>query len=648
MRRSSKLAVLAAAIVLAACSADGPTAVPDAGPVLFDVVSGNSQVGEPGVELPAPLVVIATDKKGRPVKGEVVNFRVVSGGGSMFAGSAITNQRGQAQDYWTLGMSGTQTVEVRAVDATTGEKYTFATFTATFPPPPDIDADGDGFLGSVDCNDAEPSIHPGATDDPDDSFIDSNCDGLDGDKASAVFVARNGLNVSTCGSMGAPCERISYGIQQAIALGRSRVFVATGDYPETVTLASGINIYGGYAADFSSRSFDTRATVSGAASLDGTPGQLFTMLANGLTQPTEVSGLIVRGGNATAGGTSHALVVRNDLAGNFRLSHARIIAGNGGIGVTGVAGANALSTPAAAGGNGGAAGTVLVCDDNTRGSGGGAGFANGFSGSGGQGGSGGAADINCSLLNANFNARPGQDGNDAFPFFDPFGFGGFGGGLCLAGSKGNDGRASNGANGGAGGGFSVVNGFVLTNAGTAGTLGLNGSGGGGGGGSGGCDDGIINSYGAGGGGGGAGGARAPTPGAGGGGGGASVGIFVVNASPALVAVEVLRGNGGNGGTGGNGGRGQVGGAGGAGGAATDDSRAGGAGGRGGDGGTAGSGGGGAGGASIGILVAGGATVNDSGVTYSLGAGGIGGPGGVGPLGLAPSGVTGVVVTIISK
>ena len=38
-----------------------------------------------------------------PVDNELVNFVVVGGGGSMFAGAALTNKKGIAKDFWTLG-----------------------------------------------------------------------------------------------------------------------------------------------------------------------------------------------------------------------------------------------------------------------------------------------------------------------------------------------------------------------------------------------------------------------------------------------------------------------------------------------------------------------------------------------------------------
>ena len=97
------------------------------------VVSGQEQQGAVNVELPNPVVVKVTDEDGNAIPGQIVNFRIVDGGGSVFAGAAVTNANGLAQERWTLGKTAgeTQTLQARAVDPETGAALVFATFTAT-------------------------------------------------------------------------------------------------------------------------------------------------------------------------------------------------------------------------------------------------------------------------------------------------------------------------------------------------------------------------------------------------------------------------------------------------------------------------------------------------------------------------------------
>lgn len=131
-----RMCLLAAVMVAMAACQDGGAITEkaiDPTPARMDIVAGQSQTGGVGEELPDPLVVKVVNASGDPVAKQIVNFHVVSGGGSVFAGTALTNTDGIAQERWTLGPKAgvEQKVEARAVDSGTGEKQVFATFTAT-------------------------------------------------------------------------------------------------------------------------------------------------------------------------------------------------------------------------------------------------------------------------------------------------------------------------------------------------------------------------------------------------------------------------------------------------------------------------------------------------------------------------------------
>ena len=124
------LALLSGILLAALGCADQPGSIEPTGQVTFSIVSGGGQSGLPHTELPDPLVVRARVGE-RGWIGQVVNFVVTEGGGSVFAGTALTDDEGLALDFWTLGFPGPQEVEVRAVDSKTGNKLVFATFEAT-------------------------------------------------------------------------------------------------------------------------------------------------------------------------------------------------------------------------------------------------------------------------------------------------------------------------------------------------------------------------------------------------------------------------------------------------------------------------------------------------------------------------------------
>ena len=104
----------------------------ETGPASMAIIGGNLQVGNVDEPLPDPVVVRVLDGGGEPIAGQVVNFRVTAGGGSVLAGAVRTDGEGIAQETWTLGpaAAASQELEARAVDPASGQKQVFATFTA--------------------------------------------------------------------------------------------------------------------------------------------------------------------------------------------------------------------------------------------------------------------------------------------------------------------------------------------------------------------------------------------------------------------------------------------------------------------------------------------------------------------------------------
>jgi Putative metal-binding motif len=449
------------------------------------------------------------------------------------------------------------------------------------------DYDGDGTANAQDCAPLDPAVHPGAVDRPDLSFEDSNCDGIDGDRAHAIFVAPGGDD-GNAGTLARPLKTIAAGIDAAKDQDED-VYLAGGTYTGGAELASGVGVYGGYEVITGRRSTREVTTIA------GTPQ---AALADGATRV--VLQLLTLSGRAQgAGGSAYGLRAINGS--EVVLQRVISAAGDGRPGAGGDAGRDG-----AAGGDGK---TGDPLDFGTPAPGGAAGSGANDGGDGGD----GAPDAA---------GERGVDGLTAGGLDGTAGMGGAGGvetgapGIDgVAGSAGDDGEAGAG---GTAGRFGVTDaGATWAGPGSAGDGGTGGGGGGGGGGGAGtgqdsCDgpqppdaqptgvDDPSGNGGSGGGGGGFGG----TGGSGGGDGGGSFAVYAYR-SRVVASDSILEsGDGGAGGAGAAGGEGGSGGAGGvsqtyppgqeACGAYVGD---GGAGGDGGDGGTGGAGGGGAGGPS---------------------------------------------------
>lgn len=456
-----------------------------------------------------------------------------------------------------------------------------------------------------------------SADTPDDGFIDANGDGIDGMRVGPIFVSADVGSDANLGSIEFPMRTIGAAILAASSRTSVRdVYISGGVYRETITLASGVNLYGG----FDHANGWTRSAAAGSRPIiEG--GKVGVWAAN-LSSTTRLDRLEIRSADNLILGAHTIGVVGLDNTGDLILTNCVVNAGdNEGRGVKGARGQNG-----AAGGLNGGNGGAGACDDvqggGTPGTGGSGGSSSGYTG--GAGGRGGKYTEQFGIT--------GASGHRNFADVTP---GGSGGSRCSTGNPGNQGF--DGAAGPAGSTGSGATGFL--GFGGTGSSGTPGDGGGGGGGGGGqinnapvgscmciaCVGGSGN-----GGGGGGGGGRPGTGGGGGGPGGASIGLLVRNASADATDCQINGGDGAPGGPGGDGGNGGPGGEGGLG-ASTCLSEVGrgGNGGRGGQGGDGGSGGGGRGGHSYGVVTEPNGVYAPTNSTASAGLAGVGGPGGPG-------------------
>lgn len=548
------------------------------------------------------------------------------------------------------------------------------------------------------CHYLSDTDFPGADFEQFPDALDVNCDGVDGEVANAIFVAKHGDDANP-GTRDRPKRTIQAGIEQALLDAKRDVYVATGVYQEAVILAEGIGVYGGYSSDFRVRDIGRYQTaILGPLPSDFAPGAVNCIgISNGLVGSTVFDGFTVFGYHEKRAGRSSYAVYVLDCDSTLRISNNVIVAGSGGPGQRGEDGEDGLD--GVAGQPGEAAFDLYYyalqkygvsaqhCTNLANlglpvpvspGGAGGAGQCGSADVSGGSGGErvcpawDSALNRPASPVASEYGAAglgpaggaggaPGQDVEHQAYACD--GYSSFG---LVEGQNGADGQP--GVDGMAGAGCqsygAVVGGVWVPHGGASGLAGGPGSGGGGGGSGAGAwvhqscfAKGFgYDNFGGSGGGGGSGGCQG-TGGSGGSGGGGAFAVFVAfSVTPAslpnLAANRILTGYGGPGGDGGAGGVGGSGGPGGQGGAGggtynppdpTYPAFRGGKGGQGGRGGHGGGGGGGCGGPSYGIFMHGVAAelVTQWKAVNQIEIVGTGGPGGKGGFSLANPGGDGL-------
>jgi len=473
--------------------------------------------------------------------------------------------------------------------------------------------------------DSTPACTPsGGADDPDDDFKDTNCDGIDGDKAHAVFVAPTGSD-EAAGTMDAPVKTIAKAIERATEGGKD-VYACNGTYAESIVVTKAVRVFGGYDCKSGWKRTLDRASISPSK---GIPLTVLSVTGAGL----RIDRITLHAPDGVEPGESSIALLASDS--QVVVTNGSLQAGAGADGYSPPASA-AVTTAATKGANATSIGAkscptnlslapwtlVWLCTNPQQGAQTTTAVTE-CEGHGGAGGNGAVWSRDTTKAVAPTAGAAGLVAPAGAPARSTMGAGldGTPGTVGLLGSPSTK-------------GFGTLSdkGYVATNNGLPGAPGANGGGGSGGWGNygGPTSTGDFPEYyfngGAGGEGGfgGCGGAG----GAAGSGGGASFAVVSWKSTISLSKTTVDSSTGGNGGVGGLGADGQPGGIGGLGGRSTDPreppSGAGFAGGAGGAGGRGGNGGSGGGGPSIGIVYVGTKPATES-VVFNLGTPGKGGP-----------------------
>ncbi|NMB74268.1 MAG: hypothetical protein GYA21_03965, partial [Myxococcales bacterium] len=170
------------------------------------------------------------------------------------------------------------------------------------------------------------------------SYLDENCDGIDGVIDRALF-ARPG-SVGGDGSRQRPFGSLTQALAALPASGKSYVLAAEGTYEETVGLTALARLHGGYSADFSNRDVVLYPSVIQAPA--GGPA----VSASGVQGEALLSGFVVRGRDlapsATGADGAPSVAIRLENCGPGLTIRSTVVwagrGGNGGAGAAGAAG----------------------------------------------------------------------------------------------------------------------------------------------------------------------------------------------------------------------------------------------------------------------------------------------------------------------
>jgi hypothetical protein len=298
---------------------------------------------------------------------------------------------------------------------------------------------------------------------PDEEYRDTNCDGIDGDVARALFVDEFGVTGGV-GTMSSPMTDLQLAIDTAYATpGVDHVYVSIGLYQGPIDLADGVSIWGGYDANNGWSRDPSNVAFIHNLDVVNSPEGISALRGSYITQPTVVADLRVEawGAGALLGGDGdHAFGIHLHQVSGLRLERVRATGAFADWGLIGASVGNVSGIKLGGGGGSGgtsgsptggigSSGNGTSCSAGGLGGLGGLPYFGGFNGvigspgiPGGWGSSSfGSISISGPYLNMSGNGTGGSDGCRG-------GGGGGGGGGGYALFVGNGGKGGKGGNGG--------------------------------------------------------------------------------------------------------------------------------------------------------------------------------------------------------
>jgi hypothetical protein len=188
------------------------------------------------------------------------------------------------------------------------------------------DAEGTGVPPDGGLDAAEPVDAPPPPPPIEDAGEDAGDAGCVGVACSGTFVSAAVGSDSNPGTAAKPLATISKAIAVASALGgKQNVVVAGGHYPEKVTLADGISLYGGF--DCSARPCTWKRDVTSNDTVIVDQDEEGLLAPKSVSRKTLVDGFRILGkGGSVSGGAGSAAVTL--LSGTPTISHCRVVGGD--------------------------------------------------------------------------------------------------------------------------------------------------------------------------------------------------------------------------------------------------------------------------------------------------------------------------------